>query len=363
MKKIVFISRGNINSSPTAINFLEAFVSLDFEVYCICSSKEPNFEIKEVKFFEIGFGSGRTPLKKLRDYFSFGKKSAAILKSINASSDTIIWVSKIDTALCLGRRIKNYRSILALMELHDQFPIWKMVTKKLIHFYKHVIFNEINRANIARVWYELAYTPSIIPNKPLYHPRTKNLKIQDKDLFSLIEKLKNEKRIILYQGSLLADRNIQPIVEATREFSKDYVLILMGKDPQNRIQGFKKINPNLIHIPWVSPPNHLQITSWADIGIAFYDFDSLNSLYCAPNKIWEYSGFGIPILGQDLPGLEYTVGRNKAGLCVDINNKKRIISALKEIDENYAAYSENSKNYYSSVDFLDSVETALDKVL
>ncbi|KAA6307134.1 hypothetical protein EZS27_041199, partial [termite gut metagenome] len=38
------------------------------------------------------------------------------------------------------------------------------------------------------------------------------------------------------------------------------------------------------------------------IGIVSYAFDDLNHVFCAPNKTWEYTGFGIPMLGNNAPG-------------------------------------------------------------
>ena len=36
-------------------------------------------------------------------------------------------------------------------------------------------------------------------------------------------------------------------------------------------------------------------------------FTILNALYCAPNKIYEYAGCNIPMIGTDVLGLKRTV--------------------------------------------------------
>ena len=33
---------------------------------------------------------------------------------------------------------------------------------------------------------------------------------------------------------------------------------------------------------------------------------TLNPLYCAPNKIFEYSKYGIPMISNDVPALRYS---------------------------------------------------------
>jgi hypothetical protein len=79
-------------------------------------------------------------------------------------------------------------------------------------------------------------------------------------------------------------------------------------------------------------------------------------LFCAPNKIWEFSGYGIPILGNIIPGLINTVENFKFGSLVDMNDPKCIIKGIKNIEENYETYSKNSLQFYDSVDISDLVQ-------
>ena len=61
--------------------------------------------------------------------------------------------------------------------------------------------------------------------------------------------------------------------------------------------------------------------------VLFFDDDrnSLNRAFCAPNKIYEYSGLRIPAIGNEVPGLVNTIGAAKAGVCVPM--KKRCFDA------------------------------------
>ena len=232
----------------------------------------------------------------------------------------------------------------------------------MIRYYSSVVYNEDNRAQIGRCFYKLSKLPYVIPNKPSFHPRVKNLDILNDDISTEIYKIK-DKFIIIYQGSLQADRDILPLVEATALLSDEYCLVIMGKDPHNRISEFKKINKNLVYFPWVVPPDHLGVTSYASLGVAFYDTDCLNSIYCAPNKIWEYSGFSIPVLGQNIPGLVNTVEKNEFGICVDINDIKSIVNSINKISDNYEYYSNNATEFYDSVSFDNKVKLVLDSTI
>ena len=67
--------------------------------------------------------------------------------------------------------------------------------------------------------------------------------------------------------------------------------------------------PDVKYLGFTVPPKHLSIVKLADIGILTYvaDSGSINPVFCAPNKIWEYAKYGIPMLCNDIPGLKYTV--------------------------------------------------------
>ncbi len=111
--------------------------------------------------------------------------------------------------------------------------------------------------------------------------------------------------------------------------------------------------PELYHIDYIPFPFHLKITETSDVGILSYDFTRLNNIYCAPNKIYEYSMFGLPMLGNDVVGLTSTVGAANACLCVDFSSVDNIVSALKELNDNYKEFSKNASIFYNSIDIRD----------
>jgi hypothetical protein len=359
VQKLILVVRGDVNISPTVTNYLKSFSHLNYDIHCICSHTQRQLE--GITYHQVGSGIERNPIFKLFGYYLFGHKVKSKLESIGAKSSDLLWVSRIDTALCLGKLAKDYLSVLALHELHDSYPFWRRVTARVNGNYKKLVYNETNRAQIARVFYKLRSLPVVIPNKPSSHPEEIKVKISDTVLRDTISSL-DDKKIIIYQGSLQSDRSIEELVKASFKLGSEFVLLIMGKDPENKIPLFKTLNPNLVYIPWVIPPDHLNITSHAYIGVAFYDTDCLNSIYCAPNKIWEYSGFGIPVLGQNIPGLIDTVDLNRFGKSVEIHKELDILNAIKLIDENYELYKYNALKFYKSVDFNEEVKNLLSNV-
>jgi glycosyltransferase involved in cell wall biosynthesis len=111
----------------------------------------------------------------------------------------------------------------------------------------------------------------------------------------------------------------------------------------------------------VKPPHHLEIASHADVAYISYvpNNGSINAVFCAPNKVYEFAGFGIPMLCNDNPGLKYTVEYNNMGVCVPELNTENITSALEQIDSNYDTMSRAAISYYDS----ESVEDAVQRIL
>jgi hypothetical protein len=152
------------------------------------------------------------------------------------------------------------------------------------------------------------------------------------------------RRIVLYQGLIRADRDLSVYCRVFAKRSSTWRLFLMGRDHAH-VDRYRAICPDLIHVDHIDSPRHLQVTSWASLGLVGYNYDSLNNLYCAPNKIFEYGSFGIPILANDVPGLQETVERHSAGVCVNAQETD-LSRALDRIEGQYDYFCARSRRMY-----------------
>lgn len=269
------------------------------------------------------------------------------LRLLEETPYDLLWVIHEKTAFEFKDALQGKRYVLSLYELNDHDRSFLEEIKPVMQNALEVIVPEYNRACILRVWQELEKTPTVIPNKPLNHPLKRCIPN------SYSEQLEG-KKIVLYQGYINRSRNLDKVCEAVKDMP-GYTIVLMGKGDETYIQELKQKYPQIIHISFIAPPEHLYVTSWARVAIVKYDFVVLNAIFCAPNKTWEYTGFGIPVLCHDIPGLQYTIGQYKAGVCTDMDNTECIKAAIEEIDKHYDEYSKNALTYYSSFDVKESV--------
>ena len=134
----------------------------------------------------------------------------------------------------------------------------------------------------------------------------------------------------------------------------------MGRDNDIRRELCRQF-PEVRYIPFLPPPDHLRITRHADFGLLPYipvgafHYSPLNALYCAPNKIFEYAAFGIPMLGTRVPGLEIPFHQYQMGICCD-RKADSVGKALEILFQDYDIRSRNSRRYYDSVDLDQIVE-------
>lgn len=358
-KIILFVYKGHFSYLPPFQSLVEALLSTKkYRLKVICSEEEPdmdelykNDDLEFIHYYTLeprtGFASRvRNHLKNVN---LFKKK---VKHDLDTLQYDILWIIHERTAISMRDILVGRKYILTSYELRDysQPELMKPLTRPMKEA-KVNIQCEYNRAWIARMIYGLKETPLVIPNKPFYHPFNRN---------EPTDKIVSDgKKIILYQGVLTRERNLDGMCKAISSLD-GFKLVLLGKETEYAKELKKKYS--IVEFPgFIKSPAHLKLTSNAYIGLVTYNPLVLNCVYCAPNKIWEFSGFGIPMICNEIPGLEYTVKTNKCGVCTDTDDPNSIVNAIKTIDDNYEVYSANAKKMYNSVNLIELVNQVLEK--
>lgn len=371
--KVIVIYSGSFINCPPAISVVNSLIELKHTVSIISGNPDDkeyfqdvdaNIIVPREKLYE----SPKNIIKWLTRFVYSKRFMRRALESL-AEENSVVWLVSEKPIKFLGKRILNYRYVLQCLELGQNFYYsshlpFKINMRPYLVRANAITQCEENRASIFQAWWGLDNKPFVLPNKMNISQDIQRYSyITDKKARDIIEKLK-DKKIILYQGILNKDRPIEQYIRAIDKLGSEYAFVVMSNYPNL----YKDIeSSNYYYVPFVKPPHHLEITSHAYIGVLAYvpfknEYSPLNYIYCAPNKIWEYSRLSVPMIGNDIPGLKYPFEINKCGVCSKSMNPEDIIQSIKKIEESYNMYSENARKFYESVDIKRLVGEIIDEV-
>lgn len=325
---------------------------------------------------ELGKRAG-TLAGKLRQNIRMRRYLRSYLQH-NTGNFDYVWTMTDLTARECGTVLLRHRHIMFLAELVESVPamsnrifgdrrvvVKDSVVPMLARRAWKVVVPERNRAHIQRVLWDLKIVPTVIPNKPLNLDEAEDLAGQS---------VRHNKRpigsswVLVYQGIFAPDRNIDNYAAAVESLGERYTLNLVGnfarREDRTHVMKLCASHERTCYKGYVPAPEHLAYTARAHIGLLPYRptknarFSPLNALYCAPNKVWEYSAFGLPMIGSDVPGLFETLELQHAGLTVNDSDVNSIIGAIETICNSYERYSAASRSLFDTVcveDLIDGV--------
>lgn len=372
--KLIVAYLGDVLNCPPAMSLINSLNDLEQECVFICyEEKKAQFKEfinrnKNVKFAYIGKSNTKNSfIKKTYLFFKYKRMLKRIIKK-EYSSNSVIWVLSNGTLKYFNKYIVKLNYVLHLLELTEK--LYLVESKHLLPLSNKYSDNalfivecEYNRAHITKAWWNLKKMPLVLQNKP-YNDIIceRNQEITISEINNLFRDKLIGKKIILYQGNISKERPLDAFIDAVSELGDDYAFVAMT----NGKVDYSGNSKNFYQITFVAPPKHLEITSRAYIGILSYtpvknSYSILNTLYCAPNKIWEYSMFSVPMIGNDLPALRSHFVEYKDGVCVASFSKEIIKDAILKIDSNYNAYSSAAKSFFDSYDYKLEVKKILDE--
>lgn len=373
--KIVLITSEELKYFPPIITLLHTLDRAGHEVTMLVPYPDGMFEQLGLKNASFRAAASEKKVWLGRYYQSRLKASAAfhmdrLLKrayigriprkfQAEIHSADVVWVLHENTVLLGGKRFVNQLGdyLYTMYELcikNGKVPaIYDYAARKALLS----VVPEYCRAHITKAFYALPQMPAVIPNKPAEHPRRKNLPVSDPGIAEKIARMERSgKKIIMYMGILSRERPLEPVIEAVEQ-ADGYVLAVLGGRTPYLDQLERDMGGRFVYLGEVAPPLHLEIASHADVAYISYvpQKGSINAVFCAPNKVYEFAGFGIPMLCNDNPGLKFTVEYYGMGVCAADLSAGSIKTALSKIDANAAAMGEAAKRYYD----MESVEQAV----
>lgn len=360
-KKIIILHNDKLVKIPPVISDIYILHQLGYEIVLIDNgineSLAKTFCSFGIKVYEIE-AKGGNKIQKAFDFYRYRRKTLKILKrEVDDFNNTVLWIESGRTLLALGKTITKYKYVLQISELSNEHPYLIWAISRVIDKAKVVFMPEYCRSMIYKVWFHLDKAPIVLPNKPYFIPNDSELDSL-KSKYGKYDHLFEGKKLILYQGLITKDRNLTTFIQAVKSLGDNYIFLLIGSD-DNFVNELKKIDNSLVYLGFIPAPDYFYFTRKAFIGVLSYDSNSLNNVFCAPNKIWEYARFGLPMIGNDIPGLRYTIYSHGAGLCADLDSIESVKNAIIRIEENYQNFRKNSLDFYNSCDNLRIIREAI----
>ncbi|EGG81013.1 hypothetical protein HMPREF9477_01872 [Lachnospiraceae bacterium 2_1_46FAA] len=361
--KLVIVLLTHIDNLPPARNLLISLSKIEIKVELItmysAALPEQIRKAGNITIHDVQSEIANNKLQALKNRFKRRRKVRTLIKEIMSDRDVLWTVTDYD-AMEVGDILNNYRHVMQLMELiqdipiFDELPFYKANLQKYAQTAEMVIVPEYNRAYIQQAYWQLKNTPKVLPNKPTVYKQEYDIEAISPKGAEVLSEIGNRK-IVLYQGVFGYERVLDQFIEAVEQLGDDYCMLLMGRDDEE-LQKLLEKYPETFFVPFIAAPNHLAITSKAHIGVLSYvntnnirHYDPLNALYCAPNKLYEYACFGIPMIGNDIPGLRIPFEQNNIGRCSELKANE-IAEAIRKIEMDYSQMSKNCIQFYESID-------------
>ena len=217
-----------------------------------------------------------------------------------------------------------------------------------------VIVPDENRAWIAYLLAGLKRKPFVLPNIPVFPD---SLNDEYKGELTILRKTMPGVKIVLYQGFIdygsrcilellqaftFLDDNIRLVIMPSSQLRKGLLLKLSG-DIDNL-----KLKERVSVINTVKAPYHLLTVKQADLGIGLYRATSLNQVYAAPNRLFEFTRFTIPVILPDFPYFNHLAERYQYAVnTADPGNPGEIAKTIKRVlsPENYKIAKMNSEKF------------------
>jgi len=140
--------------------------------------------------------------------------------------------------------------------------------------------------------------------------------------------------VLVHQGSLQKNRGIEETIQAVREIP-DCTYIIIGYGQHRPFLEEYVRSENLSDkVKFFGPVPSEQLVEWAasaDIGICTIVGKTKSYLYAMPNKLFEYTMAGLPVVASNYPDMGAYVADNQMGVTCDPESPQDIRRAINEL--------------------------------
>lgn len=353
-KILILFPDRHIAFSPTTLGIYDALSQhCDVTIYCPTSKKS------DQKFLD----------KRQIKYFSYTTKKSRKLKALPAFLFYKI-ISFFDKKSAVGKLpIYNFVSFLELKKqlryITDSYD--EVIAVDVLFLYAaQSFFTQVNFLSLEIKDVELPLLQSI------KNGFIKSVIIQTTDRYNYLFPDKKYKTFLIQNAPVFTEPSL-PINKTTNallfngtgapwfgiytclkfiKLNPTFSLTFKGEIFKPELDFIKKNYANLVeskHInifsEYIDSNKMIEFMSSFEIGFCFYDlsfpsFNTFNYQTAPSGKMFAYFAAGVPVIGNNIPGLK-AISEFGAGILIDDFNNETILKAIEKIQSNYQFYQEN----------------------
>jgi len=146
------------------------------------------------------------------------------------------------------------------------------------------------------------------------------------------------KFLVLYQGWIARDRNLETAIRAMAKVAQpDLVLLIMGygeyADELKVLVAAEGVTDRVLFVPAKSQEELLSYSASADIGLIAYCKNlDLNTHFRSPNRLYEFIAARLPILSNHLPFVELVLDKWGFGMVANLDTVAAFAATLDGLD-------------------------------
>ncbi|RIW31892.1 glycosyltransferase [Bacillus salacetis] len=226
-------------------------------------------------------------------------------------------------------------------------PIYGMMEKFFIKRIDTMIVENDTRAKFNEELY--GFYPNVVHNYPF---RRENLTANKIDMHRLLG-LKEDEKILLYQGGVQTGRGLENLIEAFPEF-KEGTLVFIGdgkiKQKLQEMVSRRGLEDKIKFIPKVPLDELHRYTPNAYLGFQVLNNVCFNHYSASSNKLFEYMMSGVPSVACSFPEIRKVIEEEKVGVCVDSHDPEDIARGVNYLLDNPDVREEMSKHSIEAKD-------------
>lgn len=341
MKQVYFFLYGEINTDGRVQRSLEFMKTFKGVVLHLVSCGVIDYPMDGIMHHQVKL----KPLG-IKNYLKYCKEAKRIIKSVN-SKECLFYFHDYYTIL-LASTVKSVNGTFVYdahelllkasgqkYSLREKFFIW--VEKRWAKDAYCVIAANAEREQVMKDVYGLTNTLNV-------------LNIADYKYKQAAGTVKNDFDWIVYQGVVTESRKLSFFIKSLKHLPSNYKLMIIGGGPdggpgdRELLEGIAKqegLFDRVLFTGRMANKDMMEKLKECKVGIITYPFNTYNNIYCSPNKLYEYTAIGMPVISSKQPFLEKVILSYNIGGMFDFEDEKAFADTVQKIISNYDEYTGN----------------------